>query len=188
MGSDHPQSTSTIAARCRRMPRCVDGYWKRFWCGFPTQSAGEREARIVDPGKVEVIETYGCEVAEYGGSYDRRPDQRSLGHAPSRSPRARGTPAPASRGQPLTNVRRQRTNHPNALEILFADERDWHFETPTWRQSVTGGCRLRAGGAAGVWVGWGRAIGRRGFPGWPTGAGSTGASLRGQARMRAFGH
>ncbi|HMA96665.1 MAG TPA: nucleotidyltransferase domain-containing protein [Polyangiaceae bacterium] len=24
--------------------------------------------------------------------------------------------------------------NPNALEILFADERDWQFETPTWRR------------------------------------------------------
>jgi hypothetical protein len=32
-----------------------------------TSFAGEREARIVDPDKVEVIETHGCQVEEYGG-------------------------------------------------------------------------------------------------------------------------
>ena len=30
-----------------------------------TSFAGEREARIVNPGQVEVIETHGCEVEEY---------------------------------------------------------------------------------------------------------------------------
>lgn len=32
-----------------------------------TSFAGEREARMVDPGKVEVIETHGCRVEEYEG-------------------------------------------------------------------------------------------------------------------------
>jgi hypothetical protein len=32
-----------------------------------TSFAGEREARIVDPGRVDVIETHGCRVEEYNG-------------------------------------------------------------------------------------------------------------------------
>jgi len=32
-----------------------------------TSFAGEREARLVDPGKVEVIETHGCRVEECDG-------------------------------------------------------------------------------------------------------------------------
>lgn len=32
-----------------------------------TSFAGEREARMVDPGKVEVIETHGCQVEEFSG-------------------------------------------------------------------------------------------------------------------------
>ena len=32
-----------------------------------TSFAGEREARIVDPGKVDVVETHGCRVEEYTG-------------------------------------------------------------------------------------------------------------------------